>query len=106
MTRNVLVVTAFGVLYTLCAAAVGVLAVGAALSGFEPGTTAASATTVRFLGALATGMMLPLVPLFDPREWWAYPLIFANGVIWASALIAVRSLMRHRGGGRRLRPAA
>jgi hypothetical protein len=96
MTRKLLLVAAFGALYSICAAVAALSAVGAAVSGFEPGTAPASAATVRVLGAFADGLMMPLVPLFHPRGLWTYPLIFGNGIIWGSVLIVLWNLVRRR----------
>ena len=110
MTRKVLFVAAFGLLYTVGTAWVMVSAMGAALSGFEPGEPRASAATIQVLELLMQALVFPLIPLFAPhaRGQWFYLLIFGNGVLWGVALVALwrvasGPLLRRPGGSERSR---
>lgn len=101
MTRKVLFIAAFALLYTAAAACSMVLAMGAALTGLEPGEPKASTATIQLFDLLTQGMMFPLIPLFGSHgapAWWGYHLlIFGNGVLWGVVLVVLwRAVTRRR----------
>jgi hypothetical protein len=97
MKRKVLFVAVFAALYTITTPIVGVMALGAAMSGFEPGHRVAAPATIWFFGALSDLLMLPLMPFLAPHgapAYWGYAIIFANGAIWGTALVALWNIVR------------
>jgi hypothetical protein len=106
MTRKEAFVLTFAMLYTIATPLAAVSAMGAALSGFDPGTTPASDATLLFWGTLSKALLFPLVFLFDSRGPLSYLLIFGNGIIWGSVLVGLSTLAQrhwprrsHIGGG-------
>lgn len=109
MTRKVLFVAVFALLYTMGTAWALVLSMSAALSGFEPGEPSAPVGAIHFFDLLAQGLMFPLIPLFTPTGTLGYwTLVFGNGVLWGVALVALWSAVTRRRLRRRspLSPAA
>ena len=102
MMRKVLFIAVFGVLYAVGTVWVMVSAMGAALSGFEPGEPRASAATIQAFELLMQGLQFPLISLFAPHAQgeWFYLLVFGNGVLWGVALVALWSALIHRRFGR------
>jgi hypothetical protein len=102
MMRKMLFIAVFGLGYTVGTAWVMVSAMGAALSGFEPGEPRASAATIELLELLMQALMFPLIPLVAPhaRGQWFYLLVFGNGVLWGVALVALWSALTRSRYGR------
>lgn len=96
--RKLLFVGAFGLLYTIGTAAAMVLAMGTALSGFEPGEPRATSGMIQLFELLTHGLIFSFIPLFTPHEAWQYwGLVFGSGVLWGIALVTLWSaLTRHR----------
>lgn len=91
MTRKLLFLCAFGLVYTIGTMFLIVTTMGAAMSGFEPGTKQVGPMAWRTLSTLSDMVMLPFGPLFGPRGapgLWGYSVIFANGVAWGTVVLA------------------
>lgn len=91
MTRKLLFLSAFGLVYTLGTMFLILTTAGAAMSGFEPGTEPVGPMTWRILSTLTDVVMLPFGPLFWSRGapgFWSYAVIFANGVAWGAMVLA------------------
>ena len=97
MTRKLLFLSAFGLVYTVATAFLILTTMGAAMSGFEPGTEPVGATTWRILSTLTEVVMLPFGPLLRSRGapgLWGDALFFANGVAWGALLLAGRHVLQ------------
>jgi hypothetical protein len=91
MTRKLLFLCVFGVVYTVGAMILILTTMGAAMSGFEPGSRPVGPLVWRILSTLTEVVMLPFGPLLLPRGargLWGYALIYANGVAWGMILLA------------------
>ena len=99
MTRRVLFVAAFALLYTAAGIYMMVLSVGVAVGGFEPGEPRASEATIQLFDLLSQALMFPLVSLLPPQGApfpLAWVLMFGNGVLWAVVLLALWSAVSRR----------
>jgi hypothetical protein len=99
MIRRALFVVVFALLYTAATLWAMVSSVGAAVGGFEPGSSRASAATIQFFDLLSGALMFPFVSLFAPRgaPWpVTWLLMFGNGVLWAVMVLVLWSAASRR----------
>ena len=97
--RRVLFVVVFALLYTAATLWAMVSSLGAAVSGFEPGSPRASEATIQFFDLLSGALMFPFVSLFAPHgaPWpLTWLLMFGNGVFWAVVIVVLWSAVSRR----------
>lgn len=100
MTRKLLFLSAFGLVYTVGTIFLILTTAGAAMSGFEPGTKPVGPMTWRVLSTLTDVVMLPFGPLFGPRGapgLWSYVLFYANGVAWGVVVLTSWHVLKRAG---------
>lgn len=87
----------FGLVYTVGAVFLILTTMGAAMSGFEPGTKPVGPMAWRALSTLTEMVMLPFGPLFTQhgtRGLWGYAIIYANGVAWGTMVLVSWTVLR------------
>jgi hypothetical protein len=98
MKRQLLFLSVFAVLHTVATVFLGLTAMGAAMSGFEPGTQPVSPETWRVISALTDLAILPFGPLVGPRGapgLWGYAVVLANGFAWGVLVLACWHALRY-----------
>jgi hypothetical protein len=90
MTRRILFALAFALAHTAVTIWALISALGATMSGFEPGATQASPARVRFFGGVVDTLMFPLGRLDLPGATglWGHLILLTNGLLWAAVILA------------------
>lgn len=96
MNRKLLFVFVFAMLHTAGTTLLVLLTMGAAMSGFEPGTKPVAPGTWRLLSSATGVLMLPFGAIIGPEGapgLWGYVLFFANGIVWGTLVLATWHLL-------------